>query len=85
MKKMGFGLMRLPLKEEGNPESIDLEQTKQMVDLFMEKGYNYYDTAFPYHNGKSEIAFKEAVSTRYPKDSYILADKLPVFNITKEE
>ena len=51
----------------------------------MEKGYNYYDTAFPYHNGKSEIAFKEAVSTRYPRDSYILADKLPVFNITKEE
>ena len=84
-EKFGFGLMRLPLKDETKFESVDTEQLKEMVDLFMEKGYNYFDTAYPYHLGKSEEAIKETLVKRYPRDKFILADKLPLFSIEKEE
>ena len=53
IKKLGFGLMRLPVNSE-DPTDIDLEQLKNMVDLFMEKGFTYFDTSFVYHNGASE-------------------------------
>ena len=85
MKNFGFGMMRLPLLEKNNLESVDYEQVNQMVDLFMENGYNYFDTAYPYHNGKSEEAVKKCVIERYPRESVIIADKLPTFLITKEE
>lgn len=84
-EKFGFGLMRLPLKDETKFESVDIEQLKQMVDMFMEKGYNYFDTAYPYHMGKSEEAIKETLVKRYPRDKFLLADKLPLFSIEKEE
>ena len=45
MKKLGFGLMRLPLLDSTDPASIDIEQTKKMVDIFIEKGFTYFDTA----------------------------------------
>ena len=57
MKKLGFGLMRLPMIGE----DVDLEQTKQMADLFLEKGFTYFDTAYGYINGKSEEAVKEVL------------------------
>ena len=85
MKKMGFGLMRLPQTDKNKPEAIDYEQVNKMADLFLEKGYTYFDTAYPYHNGKSEIALKKAVVDKYPRESYIIADKLPLFLITKQE
>ena len=84
MKNMGFGLMRLPQIDD-NPENIDQEQLNQMVDLFMENGYNYFDTAYPYHNGLSESAFKKAVVDRYPREDYVVADKLPIFFVHEEE
>jgi predicted aldo/keto reductase-like oxidoreductase len=56
MKKLGFGLMRLPLKDKNDPTSIDIEEMKKMVDIFMERGFTYFDTAYPYHNGHSEAA-----------------------------
>ena len=84
MKNMGFGLMRLPQYDD-NPENIDQEQLNQMVDLFMENGYNYFDTAYPYHNGLSESAFKKAVVDRYPREDFIVADKLPIFFVHEEE
>ncbi|MBD5448825.1 MAG: 4Fe-4S dicluster domain-containing protein [Lachnospiraceae bacterium] len=71
--KLGFGLMRLPKKGMGK---IDIEQTKKMVDLFMEAGLNYFDTAYVYDGGDSERAAKEALVDRYPRESFTLATKL---------
>ena len=85
MKNFGFGMMRLPLLDENDFESIDFEEVNKMVDLFMENGYNYFDTAYPYHDGKSEEAVKKCVIERYPRESVIIANKLPIFLITKEE
>ncbi len=78
MKKLGFGLMRLPLKS-GDGKDIDLEKVKEMVDLFMAHGYTYYDTAYVYHGGFSEVAFRECVVKRYPRDSFTVTTKLPLF------
>ena len=68
--KLGFGLMRLPRKGLG----MDIEQIKQMVDLFMNAGFTYFDTAFVYLG--SEAAAKKALVDRYPRDAYTLASKL---------
>lgn len=70
--KLGFGMMRLP-KTDGSQE-IDIEQTKQMVDAFMEAGGKYFDTAYVYQG--SEPATKAALCDRYPRDRYYLANKL---------
>ncbi len=70
-KKLGFGLMRLPKLEDS---TIDVEQTKKMVDMFMEAGLTYFDTAFVYTG--SEEATREALVKRYPRESYTLASKL---------
>lgn len=75
IKKLGFGLMRLPMKDK----DIDIEQTKQMVDLFLEKGFTYFDTAYGYNNGESEKAIKAALVDRYPRERYQLATKLPAW------
>ena len=79
MQKYGFGLMRLPLTNGEDQTSIDIEQVKIMADDFMKQGFTYYDTASCYHNGSSEIAFREAVAKRYPRDSYTITDKLSLF------
>ena len=71
--KLGFGLMRLPKLSDGK---IDIEQTKKMVDLFMEAGLTYFDTAYVYDGGDSERAAKAALVDRYPRESYTLATKL---------
>ena len=68
--KLGFGLMRLPK----NGEAIDIEQTKVMVDKFLEAGFTYFDTAYAY--GGSEEAIKKALVERYPRESYQLATKM---------
>ncbi|MBQ8281050.1 MAG: aldo/keto reductase [Lachnospiraceae bacterium] len=73
-KKLGFGLMRLPMMENGS--DIDIELTKKMVDVFMERGFTYFDTAWMYCGFKSENATKEILVDRYPRDSYTLATKL---------
>ena len=71
-KKLGFGLMRLPRLEEGG--AIDIEQTKEMVDLFMDAGFTYFDTAWAYEG--SEEATRKALVERYPRDSFTIASKL---------
>lgn len=76
IKKLGFGLMRLPM----NGDEIDMDQTKKMVDTFMSKGFTYFDTAYVYIGGKSEVALKEAVVDRYPRDSFQCATKLPLWD-----
>ena len=77
MKKLGFGTMRLPLKDENDKTSVDQELFNQMVDIFMEAGYTYFDTAYLYHDEMSETALKRALVDRYPRESYIIADKMP--------
>lgn len=81
MKKLGFGFMRLPIKQQGDFKNIDIEQVKEMVDIFMENGFNYFDTAYPYHEEKSEEALKEALVKRYPRDSFVIADKMPTIRV----
>ncbi len=85
MKKLGFGLMRLPMDGSEQYAGVDIEAVKVMVDSFMEQGFTYFDTAYPYHSGKSELVFQEAVAKRYPRDSYILADKLPIWAVEVAE
>ena len=71
-KNFGFGMMRLPMIGE----DVDLEQTSKMVDAFLESGFNYFDTAHPYIQGKSEEAVKACIADRYPRESFLLANKL---------
>lgn len=85
MKKLGFGLMRLPRLQDGS-KGIDIELTKKMVDTFIERGFTYFDTAWMYCGFKSEDAIREALVERYPRDSYTLATKLHAnFIKTKED
>jgi predicted aldo/keto reductase-like oxidoreductase len=79
MKKLGFGFMRLPLLPGGDPTRIDTDQVNKMVDIFMENGFTYFDTGYPYHGGASEKALCECVVKRYPRTSFTIADKLPTF------
>ena len=71
-KKFGFGCMRLPMKKG----EVDLEETTRMVDYFIEKGFNYFDTAHGYLGGKSEKALKACLTSRYPRESFLLTNKL---------
>ena len=71
-KNFGFGCMRFPM----NGDEVNLEETKKMVDAFLEAGFNYFDTAHGYIQGKSETALKECLTSRYPRDKYILTNKL---------
>ena len=73
LKKLGFGLMRLPKTEDDN---IDIAQVCDMVDDFMSRGFKYFDTAWIYNGGKSEEAAREALVKRYPRESFLLATKL---------
>ena len=71
-KKLGFGFMRLPMRGD----QVDVETTCRMVDEFLAAGFCYFDTAHGYHDGQSEAALKAALTSRYPREKYILADKL---------
>ena len=71
-KNFGFGCMRLPM----NGEEIDVAETCRMVDAFLEAGFNYFDTAHGYLQGRSETALKACLTSRYPREKYILTDKL---------
>lgn len=84
-KKLGFGLMRLPLTDANDKESIDIEALKEMVDTFMEQGFTYFDTAWMYCAFKSENAVKEALTDRYPRDRYTLTTKLHASYLKKKE
>ena len=81
IKKLGFGLMRLP--KIGQDE--DIQKTNEMVDLFMSKGFTYFDTAYVYDGGKSEDALRQCVVERYPRDSFVCASKLPLWDAKSPE
>lgn len=76
--------MRLPLLDENDFTSIDYEQVNKMVDAYMDAGFNHFDTAYIYHEGMCEKAFKRCVVERYPRGSFKIAAKLPLFVITEK-
>lgn len=80
-KNFGFGMMRLPMLGE----KVDIEQVKKMVDVFIDCGFNYFDTAHGYINGLSELAVNECVVSRYPREKFLLTDKLTGMYFKKEE
>lgn len=80
-KKLGFGAMRLKM----NGDEIDYDEFCKMIDIFIENGFNYFDTAHGYISGKSELAIGECLSKRYPRESFILANKLSEGFFQKEE
>ena len=81
LSMLGLGTMRLPLIEGGSESDIDEEHVQRMVDYSMEHGVNYYDTAYGYHDGRSEAVMRKALS-RYPRDRYFLADKFPGYDLS---
>jgi predicted aldo/keto reductase-like oxidoreductase len=86
VKKLGFGCMRLPVLNQNDPKSIDTETLNKMVDIFIERGFTYFDTAYMYHVYKSEIAIRESLVKRHKRDSFTLATKLPTMMLkTKED
>ena len=80
-KNFGFGCMRLPMIEK----EVDTVEFSKMVDTFLENGFNYFDTAHVYISGKSELALKECLTSKYDRSSYILTDKLSGSNFKSEE
>ena len=81
IKNFGFGAMRLPMKGE----EVDTDEFSRMVDAFLKAGFQYFDTAHGYLGGKSETALKTCLTGRYPRDRYLLADKLTSPYFKKEE
>lgn len=77
-KKLGFGCMRLPVLA-GDQERIDDAQFCRMIDSYLKQGFLYFDTAYPYHNGKSEEAVRRCLVERYDRERFFLADKMPLW------
>lgn len=82
MNQLGFGFLRLPETEN---KEIDWPLLNQMVDLFLSSGGSYFDTAYTYLEGRSELAFRKSVVERYPRSAYQIADKLPSWYVKKPE
>ena len=75
-KRLALGCMRLPLNESGKETDVDFDLCDEMVDRFMDAGFNYFDTARVYHGGVSEQMIKRCIADRYPRESFVLTDKL---------
>ncbi len=76
--KLGFGCMRLPVID-GDANKVDIEEFAKMADVFLENGFTYFDTSAAYHGGFSEMAIRDAVVKRHPRDSFTVATKFPTF------
>ena len=81
LSALGLGAMRLPIMKGGSDGQIDEEQTVKMVDYALDHGINYFDTAYGYHDGQSEIVMGKVLG-RYPRESYYLADKFPGYDLS---
>ncbi|MTP16852.1 Fe-S oxidoreductase, partial [Turicibacter sanguinis] len=84
-KKLGFGFMRLPVLGEGDITNVDYEQINEMVDIFLNRGFTYFDTAYMYHRYMSESILKKTLVERHPRDSYTVATKMPTMFLKVEE
>lgn len=80
-KKLGFGCMRLPMKDG----EVDYDEFNKMIDYYIEQGFNYFDTAHGYLNGKSETAIRDCLSARYPRKNFVLTNKLTKPYFSSEE
>ena len=80
-RKLGFGAMRLKM----NGDEVDIEEFSRMADAFIDAGFNYFDTAHGYIDGKSELAVRDALTSRHSRDEYLLADKLSEWYIKEEK
>jgi hypothetical protein len=80
-KNFGFGCMRLPMVDG----EVNMEETAKMIDEFIAKGFNYFDTAHGYIGGRSEKAIRQCLTSRYPRDKYILTDKLTTSYFNSQE
>jgi len=80
-KKLGFGCMRLPMIDG----KVDMVAFREMVDAFLAQGFNYFDTAHGYLDGQSEVALRECLTSRYPRDAYVLTNKLSGHHFAKNE
>lgn len=83
MKKLGFGFMRLP-KNSDKPGDIDYTQVNEMVDYAMDNGFNVFDSGYGYMEGYSDIAIKKTITERYPRKSFKISNKLPIYDFTLE-
>ena len=83
--KLGFGCMRLPLTEAGNFAAVDVAAVERMADEFLAQGFTYFDTAYMYHDFKSECVVREALVKRHCRTHFTLASKLPIMFLKKEE
>ena len=83
--KLGFGFMRLPLKDAKDQTSIDYETLNKMVDKFIERGFTYFDTAWMYMGHESEVAIRKAVVDRYSRDKFTVASKMPIGMVKSAE
>lgn len=83
-KKLGFGMMRLPVLKDDSQE-VDLELVCKMVDHYMEHGFRWFDTAYFYLGGKSEGIVRKAIVERYPRESFCVADKMPLSHLKEKE
>ncbi len=83
-KKLGFGFMRLPVLDKDDPTRVDYEQLNQMVDTYLERGFNYFDTAYMYHNHMSEVALRESLVKRHSRETFKVATKLPTMFLKEE-
>ncbi len=85
VKKLGFGLMRMPVRDTADQTSVDMPQVEQMVDTFLQRGFTYFDTAYMYHAFHSEEVLREALVKRHPRDTFTVATKMPIMFLKKEE
>ncbi len=81
-KLLGFGLMRLPMLDNGE---VDVEQSSAMADCMLQHGFTYFDTAYFYLDGRSEVVARQILTERYPRGSFRLADKMPVGHLKNQE
>ncbi|MCR5626343.1 MAG: aldo/keto reductase [Lachnospiraceae bacterium] len=85
-KKLGFGMMRMPLNNPNDASDVDIEQMCKMVDTFIDRGFTYFDTALMYNGGVSESVVKKVLSSRYPREKFTVATKMhAAFFKSKEE
>lgn len=84
-KKLGFGLMRLPVTDPNDEATVDIELIKRMVDTFLDRGFDYFDTAYMYNGFQSEIAAREALVKRHAREDFRLASKMPTMFLQQKE
>lgn len=75
--RFGFGFLRLPHRDPDDHSTVDLPAVEEMVDLFLERGFRYFDTAYIYLGGLSEVYLRKALVERHPREAFLIADKLP--------